>query len=113
MKKTLILFIFFTFICNNYCLAAKIIKEKYDRIIEIYEDSNFSEVYSISNTEPVINSKNAIVIDRKTLSVLYEKNCYDKTAMASTTKIMTCILALENCSLTENVKISKPVWSQP
>ena len=60
MKKTLILFIFFTFICNNYCLADDYIEN------EIYEDSNFSEVYSISNTEPVINSKNAIVIDRKT-----------------------------------------------
>ena len=31
--------------------------------------------------------------------------------MASTTKIMTCILALENCSLTENVKISKKASS--
>ncbi|MBR6917597.1 MAG: D-alanyl-D-alanine carboxypeptidase [Clostridia bacterium] len=35
--------------------------------------------------------------------VLYEKNARKKLPMASTTKIMTCILALESCDLTEKV----------
>ena len=105
MKNLLILFVLFIFLSNTYCFA----DDNLD--LESLEESDFSEVYSTSNTEPVINSKNVIVIDRKSLSVLYEKNSYEKTAMASTTKIMTCIIALENCSLTETVKISNKAAS--
>lgn len=62
---------------------------------------------SSSNMEPNTYSKNIIVIDRKTLTPLYEKNAFSKVAMASTTKIMTCIIALENCDLTEKIIVSK------
>ena len=71
------------------------------------EDFKFSEVSNFSTDEPITNSKHIVVIDRKTLSVLYEKDAYTKTAMASTTKIMTCILALENISLDTIVTVSK------
>ena len=74
---------------------------------EDLENYSFSEVSSNPSTEPQTYSKNIIAIDRKTLSVLYEKNAYDKVAMASTTKIMTCIVVLENCSLDEVVTVSK------
>lgn len=57
--------------------------------------------------EPITNSKHIVVIDRKTLSILYEKSAYEKTPMASTTKIMTCILALENSNLSNIVTVSK------
>ena len=75
--------------------------------LEDLENYSFSEVSSNPSTEPQTYSKNIIAIDRKTLSVLYEKNAYDKVAMASTTKIMTCIVVLENCSLDEVVTVSK------
>ena len=72
-------------------------------------DISFKKTYDTSTNSKSINtfSKNIIAIDRKTLTVLYDKNAYQKTAMASTTKIMTCIVALENSSLSEKVKISK------
>ena len=57
--------------------------------------------------EPKINSKAAIVIDRESKRVLYSKNAYDKRAMASTTKIMTAIIALENTRLEEEIIVSK------
>lgn len=57
------------------------------------------------------NSKHIIAIDRKNLHILYEKDAFSKTAMASTTKIMTCILTIENCSLTEKVTVSKKASS--
>lgn len=79
-----------------------------------FDESENSILYETSiNTscEPIVNSKNVIVLDRKTLLPLYEKNAYSKVAMASTTKILTCIIALENCSLNEIVTVSKKAAS--
>lgn len=42
-----------------------------------------------------ISAVSAILINADTGEVLYEKNSYEKRAMASTTKIMTCLLTLE------------------
>ena len=58
------------------------------------------------NNEPSINARSAIVIDFESGMILYEKNAYRKRPMASTTKIMTAIVALENSSLEEDVLIS-------
>ena len=46
------------------------------------------------------------MIDGNTGRILYGKNENVAHANASTTKIMTCILALENCKLNEKVKFS-------
>ena len=48
---------------------------------------------------PTINSKSAIVLDRNSGMVLIGKNENEKRKMASTTKIMTCIVVLENSTL--------------
>ncbi|MGI6085056.1 MAG: D-alanyl-D-alanine carboxypeptidase family protein [Acetivibrionales bacterium] len=58
------------------------------------------------NCEPVINARSALVMDFETGTVLYEKNAYLKRPMASTTKIMSAIVALENSDLEEDVLIS-------
>ena len=39
-----------------------------------------------------ISAKSAIVIDGETGDVLFEKNAYERRPMASTTKIMSCLL---------------------
>ena len=56
---------------------------------------------------PDINSRSAIVIDRATQKTLYGKNEYDVRKMASTTKIMTAIIVIENSNLYDTVTISK------
>jgi len=38
--------------------------------------------------------------------VLYEKDAYSRRAIASTTKIMTAIVAIENGNLDDKVKVS-------
>ena len=58
-------------------------------------------------SEPKTYSKHIICIERTTNSVLYEKDAYSKCAMASTTKILTGIIIIENCDLKEEVEISK------
>jgi D-alanyl-D-alanine carboxypeptidase (penicillin-binding protein 5/6) len=77
---------------------------------ELEEDIDFSEeistVSSNSTEEPVTYSKHIICIERTTEEVLFEKDAYTKTAMASTTKILTAIIALENCDLSEEIEIS-------
>ncbi len=51
-------------------------------------------------------AKSAVLMDAQTGRVLYEKNGYEILPMASTTKIMTCIIALENGSMDDVVTAS-------
>jgi len=56
---------------------------------------------------PKVTADAAILIDASTGQVLYEKNADQLKAPASTTKIMTAILALEGGKLDEIVTVSK------
>ena len=52
------------------------------------------------------SAASAIVMDADTGIVLYEKNAYENRSMASTTKIMTALLAIESNKLDSVVKIT-------
>ncbi|MCM1149849.1 MAG: D-alanyl-D-alanine carboxypeptidase [Butyricicoccus sp.] len=54
-----------------------------------------------------ISAKSAIVYEPVTGTVLYEKNADERMLVASTTKIMTALVALENCELDEQVPIKR------
>lgn len=56
---------------------------------------------------PRITARSAVLLDQTTGRILYGKNAYEKLPMASTTKIMTAILALESGRLDEVVKVSE------
>ena len=58
------------------------------------------------NNVPSINAASAILIDNRTNKVLYSKNEDTKMFPASTTKIITAIITLENCSLDEQATAS-------
>ena len=68
-----------------------------------------------------LSAQSAVVIDCESGRVLFEKNAYETRPMASTTKIMTALVALENLSLNEIVKVSasaastegSSVWLSP
>ena len=47
---------------------------------------------------PILNSRRYIIFDRLSKRALYGKDIDKETAMASTTKIMTAIIVLENCN---------------
>lgn len=53
-----------------------------------------------------INSPRAILIDIDTGRILFQKNAYEACYPASTTKVLTAILVLENCNLDEMVTAS-------
>lgn len=58
------------------------------------------------DTEEIdITSRIALIYDRASGKILYEKNGNKQTPMASTTKIMTAIVVLENANLSDEVTI--------
>ena len=63
--------------------------------------------------EPKLHSLSALLLDADNNRVLYEENGYDKVAMASTTKIMTCIVALELGKLDDVVTVSSYASKMP
>ncbi len=89
----------------------------YDNKIEftvnkVAENMTESENETISS-ELNLYAKSAVIIDASDGHIIYEKNCNEKLAMASTTKILTAIIALENCSMTEVVEVSKNAAGAP
>ncbi|HCL01060.1 MAG TPA: hypothetical protein DHW61_01320 [Lachnoclostridium phytofermentans] len=57
-------------------------------------------------TGPEVYADAAIVMEASTGLILYEKDIYDKHYPASITKIMTTLLAIENCNLNETMTMS-------
>lgn len=55
---------------------------------------------------PILSAQGAILMDAKTGQVLYDRNMNKKLAPASTTKIMTAILAIESGRLDETTRVS-------
>lgn len=74
-----------------------------------------TEGESTATEQPNITlyAKSAVLMDAASGRVLYEKNGYEHMPNASTTKIMTCILALEQGNLDDQVKISSYAASMP
>jgi D-alanyl-D-alanine carboxypeptidase (penicillin-binding protein 5/6) len=54
-----------------------------------------------------VSAECAVVISAQTGKVIYEKNAYEKHSMASTTKIMTSLLAVESGMLPNEIIVSK------
>lgn len=80
-----------------------------DEIEEAPASSIFDDIaVEVYNDEKLdINARSAIVIDYESGRILYEKYAYQKRPMASTTKIMTAIVALENGNLDDIVTVSR------
>ena len=55
----------------------------------------------------------AVLADGENGRILWGKNADEPMAMASTTKIMTCLIALENAGLSDSVQISEYAASMP
>lgn len=53
-----------------------------------------------------VSAQKAVVIDKSTSTVLYQKSSNEKCSMASTTKIMTCLIACEKLKQNDIVSIT-------
>ena len=62
---------------------------------------------------PTVNAHGAVLMEAETGRILWGKNEHTPLAMASTTKIMTAILALESDRMDETVTVSKKAAAAP
>lgn len=105
MKKLIaILSVFIIIFSVNIKVFADDVDEE-DNLDEINEE--VLNASTTANTVPKVNSRAVLILDRESKKVIYEKNGYSKRAMASTTKIMTAIVVLENAKLTDVVEVSR------
>ncbi len=68
-------------------------------------------LFPISVWAKTDTARNSIVMDMDSGRILYQKNINEKRLIASTTKIMTAILALERGNLEKNVTVGDEVLS--
>lgn len=73
---------------------------------EIITETEINEVSNNIEDEPITNSRKCIIFDRDSKMVIYGKNENVKCAMASTTKIMSATIVLENANLNDEVTVS-------
>lgn len=107
LLKIFIIFIFIIFIfTSSFADDIPLQEEDFD-IASYLRSSDYLETSSPTQQFPSINSRAYVVLDRKTNTVLVGKNEYSRKKMASTTKIMTAIVIIENYNLNETVTISK------
>lgn len=57
-------------------------------------------------TGPAVTAESAILMEAETGTILYAKNIHEELYPASTTKMLTCLIAVEQCALNETVNFS-------
>lgn len=83
--------------------------KKFCTCLFIFLSFNLVVLYNVNASNeniPNIASPSALLMDLNTGKILYEKNINEKMYPASLTKVMTAILALENCELNEVATVS-------
>ena len=99
----MIILIILILLCSNTFVSAD--DEEFDE-----NNIDFPEIVmasSNSSQEPNINSRAAIVYDRNSGEIIYGKKETEKRKMASTTKIMTAMIVIENANLADTVIASQ------
>lgn len=67
-----------------------------------------TNIQVLAETEKLnVNASSAVLIDQKTGQILFQKNMDKKLPPASLTKVLTALVALENCSTDEIAKVSR------
>lgn len=78
-------------------------------ILPLFLTTSFAESAEITTYSP-----HCILMESSSGKILYEKDAYTPTFPASTTKIMTAILTLEHCNLTDVATVShEAIYSVP
>lgn len=86
-----------------YATQEQLLEEAEDRKNEPVESNN------VENWPqgPLIGAEAAILMDANTGAILYSKNINEQLYPASITKLITCLIAVENCSLDEILTVNQ------
>lgn len=90
----------------NLCYADEVEEDETEEITET-EINEVNEVSKNAVEVPILNSRRCVIFDRTSKTVMYGKNEELRSAMASTTKIMTATIALENGNLQDEITIDR------
>lgn len=90
----------------NLCYADDMEEDETEDITE-NEINEVNEVSKNAAEVPILNSRRCVIFDRTSKTVMYGKNEELRSAMASTTKIMTATIALENGNLQDEITIDR------
>ena len=82
-------------------------------LILIISQTSCISVSALENVQDKfrVNARCAIALDKETKNVLFEQNAYEIVPMASTTRILTALIAIEQGDLDKEVTISKNATS--
>lgn len=102
MKKLLItlniLILFFAYPVSSYCTGLDATDSAYNS-------------HSSNTIESKVYSPSVILVEKVGGHILFEKNAREKMYPASTTKILTAIIVLENCNLSDKVTVKESAVS--
>src|SRR5699024_5317526 len=84
--------------------ASKIIAILISSIVMFFSLISNRDIYANSN--PLVSAEQAILMEQESGAILYEKNPDNPQLIASITKVMTAIIAIEYGDLSDQVKIS-------
>ena len=104
MKRYISKFVVLSFI---FCIIFENVLAYEEEFEEFNEDEIVLETVNVQTGEPKINSNIALVFDRKYKKILFEKRINEKVPNASTTKILTAIVAYENSNMDDIVIVSR------
>ena len=106
-KKVIKIFfiIILIFTLSAFTVFADDANELEEVVIE-EDEKNEIEASASSDTKPTINSRRYAVYDRLSGRCIYGKDENKQTAMASTTKIMSAVIIVENCNLEDIVTVT-------
>lgn len=110
LKSIFIIFLISTLFCNTTIFADD---ELDDEDLSQNEISETISTSSSASDVPTINARHAIIFDRNSKQTIYGKEENEQCKMASTTKIMTAIITLENANLDDVVTVSSRTASAP
>ncbi len=103
MKKRILVTVLALVMCFGNCISAyseeETVSEKSLITVETNEIQNWP-------AGPTLNARAAFLVEANTGVVLYAKNIHEHLYPASTTKMITALLAAENCQMDETVKFS-------
>lgn len=109
-KKALIVFVC-VLICTRCCLPAQ--NPANVVMAEETDGEMVAEKAAEAVNEPQLHAVSAALYDADDETFVYGKNMRDSMANASTTKLLTCIVALERADINDMVTVSQNAAAQP
>lgn len=98
---------------KNENIRARDSEQEYRKLVQPSEIAEDKSEGAVVKADLKLRATAALLMDAENDRVLYEENGYQELPMASTTKIMTCIVTLENADLNDIVTVSSYAARMP